>query len=359
MAQDGSIMFVSGPGVLARFDLASSTQVWSQAAADVWYHGVAAQAGMAFVAGRASAGRSTDPGPCGAFDDVGGIEQKILAGVHDSSGNLVSCESQVLYPYSGFEFYYAAATAGGKFFAAGHAQQSGVADGFPFVLARYDADGLFETAVTEPDLVFGTTGGCCTGESVVFGLGIMGDDLLAAGASRLPGSGEDDVLRPMVMRYTTALTRTWKARSPDRVGRFNAVAGINGDVYAVGQSEASGFVPYLIEKYDASGTRLWSVVSSAAGILTGVAGVGSRVFAVGTSSDSEFGGSDAFVVEVDSSDGSVLSTIWLGGGEDDSAAGVRSDGNDLWVAGTTRSYPSPSGNQVGEADLALWRIPIR
>ena len=130
-------------------------------------------------------------------------------------------------------------------------------------------------------------------------------------------------------------------------------------MYAVGQSEASGFVPYLIEKYDASGTRLWSVVSSADGILTGVAGVGSRVFAVGTSSDSEFGGSDAFVVEVDSSDGSVLSTVWLGGEEDDSAAGVRSDGNDLWVAGTTRSYPSPSGNQVGEADLALWRIPIR
>lgn len=87
--------------------------------------------------------------------------------------------------------------------------------------------------------------GCCTGESVVWGLGEADGDVLAAGASRLPGSGEDNVLRPMVMRYTSDLVRLWKGRSSDRVGRFLDAAEVGDAVYAVGETDGTGL--FLID----------------------------------------------------------------------------------------------------------------
>lgn len=355
IAGDGSAIYVSGPGVLAKFDPNAEAHEWVQTG-DVSLYGVAVGPGNVFVAGRAPAGRSSSPGPCGTIDDVGDIEQKSVAGVYDIFGSLLGCESQVLYPYSGFENYWAATSASGKFFAGGHAQQSGVADGFPFALVRYDASGTFEVATTEPDLEFGTTTGCCTGESIVLGLAEADGDVLAAGASRLPGSGEDDVLRPMVMRYTSDLVRLWKGRSPDRVGRFLDAAEVDGAVYAVGETEGTGL--FLVEKYDDSGSRLWSVESSSPGVLQGVVGMGGRVFGIGSTPDSSFGGSDAMVVELDPGDGSILSTIYLGGAENDAAVGAVVIAGDLWVAGTSRSYASDDGNAVGQADLALWRVSV-
>jgi hypothetical protein len=355
VAGDGSAIYVSGPGVLAKFDPNAQAVDWIQTG-DVGIYGVAIGPGNVFVAGRAPAGRSSSPGPCGTIDDVGDIEPKVVAGVYDIFGSLLGCESRVLYPYSGFENYWAATSASGKFFAGGHAQQAGVADGFPFVVARYDASGAFDVATTEPELELGTTTGCCTGESIVLGLGEADGDVLAAGASRLPGSGEDDVLRPMVMRYTSDLVRLWKGRSSDRVGRFLDAAEVGGAVYAVGETEGTGL--FLIEKYDATGSRLWSVESSSPGVLQGVVGVGGRVFGIGTTSDSSFGGSDAVVVEFDPKDGSTLSTIYLGGAQDDAAVGAVVIASDLWVAGSTRSYASDDGNVVGQADLVLWRVTL-
>ena len=353
VAGDGSAIYVSGPGVLAKFDPNAEAVEWVQTG-DVDFYGVAVGPGNVFVAGRAPAGRSSSPGPCGTIDDVGDIEPKVVAGVYDIFGSLVGCESRVLYPYSGFENYWGATSASGKFFAGGHAQQAGNADGFPFVITRYDATGAFEVATTEPELEVGTPTGCCTGESIVRGLGEAGGDVLAAGASRLPGSGEDDVLRPMVMRYTSDLVRVWKGRSSDRVGRFLDAAEVDGAVYAVGATEGTGL--FLIEKYDAAGTRLWSVESSSPGVLRGVVGLGGRVFGIGRGDGSSLGGSDAMVVEFDPDNGSTLSTTYLGGAEDDAAVGAVVIANELWVAGTTRSYATDDGNAVGEADIAIWRV---
>lgn len=355
VAGDGSAIYVSGPGVLVKFDPNAEALEWLETG-DVDFYGVAVGPGNVFVAGRAPAGRSSSPGPCGTIDDVGDIEPKVVAGVYDIFGSLQGCESQVLYPYSGFENYWAATSASGKFFAGGHAQQAGVADGFPFALVRYDASGAFDVATTEPELGFGTTTGCCTGESIILGLAEADGDVLAAGASRLPGSGEDDVLRPMVMRYTSDLVRLWKGRSSDRVGRFLDAAEVGGAVYAVGETDGTGL--FLIEKYDAAGSRLWSVESSSPGVLRGVVGVGGRVFGIGTTSDSSFGASDAMVVEFDPEDGSTLSTIYLGGAEDDGAVGAVVIASDLWVAGSSRSYATDDGNAVGQADLALWRVSV-
>lgn len=358
VSRDASSIYVSGPGILAAFDGTSMTARWVSTQAEVQYLGVAAAGGRVFVAGKGVAGRSTAPGACGAYDDVGDIEQKSIAGVYDAGGTLLRCESRVHYPYSGFEDYYAAAAADGHFFAGGWAQQSGVASGFPFLLVRHDSDGQFEAAVTEPDLEYGGSTGCCTGQSTVWGLGTAGSDLLAAGSSNLPGSGEDDVKRPMLMRYTAALERVWKRRSSDREGRFMAAAEVGGAFYAVGESVGESFNSYLIEKYDDAGARQWSVAGPSQSILRGVAGVGARVFAAGSVWNSELGGTDAFVIEIDPADGSVLSTALLGGAQNDAAVGIVSDGTVLWVGGHTRSYAGSSGNRPGEADVALWRVPI-
>jgi len=160
----------------------------------------------------------------------------------------------------------------------------------------------------------------------------------------------------MVMRYTSDLVRLWKGRSSDRAGRFLDAAQIGGAVYAVGETDGTGL--FLVEKYDAAGSRLWSVESSSRGVLQGVVGLGGRVFGIGTTSDSSFGGSDAMVVELNPDDGSILLTIYLGGAEDDSAVGAVVIASDLWVAGSTRSYASDDGNAIGEADLALWRVSV-
>ena len=108
-----------------------------------------------------------------------------------------------------------------------------------------------------------------------------------------------------------------------------------------------------------SGTWQWSVVPiSGDGRFTGVTGVGSRVFVVGTVSPGALGGSDAVVVEIDPTDGTALDTIWLGGGENDGAIGVVAASGVLWVAGATRSFATPDGNEIGELDVAVWRVPV-
>ena len=64
------------------------------------------------------------------------------------------------------------------------------------------------------------------------------------------------------------------------------------------------------------------------------------------------------VVEFDPKDGSTLSTIYLGGAQDDAAVGAVVIANEVWVAGTSRSYATDDGNAVGQADLALWRVSV-
>jgi hypothetical protein len=262
------------------------------------------------------------------------------------------------YPYGGFEFYFAAAAAGGKFFAGGSAQEGFTAAG-PFILARYDAAGTFEDAVTEPGSTVGSNS-CCQGESRIRGMRAIGGDLYTTGTSRLTGAGEDDVTRPALMRFDTSLNRAWKARSPDREGVFYDVALLGSGVFVVGETGNAPSRDFLIERYDASGNRQWSVTHGSSGdnALVGVVALSGRLFAVGSTDETGAGGYDAVVVELDPNSGAILATTHLGGAENDAAAGVVTDGQALWVAGTTRSYASADGNAVGDADLALWRVPV-
>jgi hypothetical protein len=284
---------------------------------------------------------------------------------YDGTGLLLGCRSENFFPSRGIEYYLAALAAtesGNPFvYAAGQAEQTGFAASFPFVLAKYDGGGNFVSAVTEPGITLGSFTGCCPGESNVQGLTEMGSDLYLAGYSRLPGFGEDNTIRPVLMRYgTSPLARIWKARLGDVAGRLHAVAHLGGDLYAVGYSGASPSREFLVQKYDASGARVWSVGSGGAGddALTGVIAAGSRLFAVGHTTSGGAGAADAVVVEIDPATGATLTTTYLGGAMDDMANGVATDGTNLYVVGESRSFASVDGNVVGENDLVLWSLAL-
>ena len=361
LATDGSSLYVagSGDGYIIRFDLSDATVAWrTDALAGARFYGIAASNGTSFAAGIGEVGESGTPGVCGAVDGVGDPEAKTLAAAYDDTGAQIDCSSESYYPYSGFEQYRAAGSVGGLFFAGGFAQEGFSSTG-PFVLARYSAGGVFEEAVTEPGSVLGSST-CCQGESRILQIDQIDGDVLTAGWSRMTALGEDDVARPAIMRYTTALDRAWKARSPDRTGQFHHAAEAAGSIYAVGETGDAPNRSFLIEKYDMSGARQWSVVSGSTGdnVLTGVVGLSDRIFAVGYTTASGAGGQDVVVVEVDAASGAFLSTTNLGGPENDSAVGLISDGSSLWVAGTSRSFTSAEGNEVGEAEIFVWRVPL-
>jgi len=347
-------------GLLVKFDTPPAIPAWSVVTPNVHFNGLALHPGAPHPVGQAA------PPTCGASDGAGDTERKTLLARYDGAGSLLGCRSENFFPYRGIEYYLAGlpTTEGGNPFvyAAGQAEQTGFAASFPFVLAKYDGGGNFVAAVTEPGITLGSFTGCCPGESNVQGLTQMGGDLYLAGYSRLPGLGEaDNTIRPVLMRYgTSPLARIWKARSADVAGRLHGVVPLSGELYAVGYSGSPPSRDFLMQKYDASGVRVWSLTTGGAGddLLTGVSAVGTRLFAVGHSSSGGAGGVDGVVLELDPATGATLTTTYLGGALDDLANGVTTDGVDLYVVGESRSFASADGNLVGQNDLVLWSLAL-
>ena len=183
--------------------------------------------------------------------------------------------------------------------------------------------------------------------------------LFLAGLSDL--SSEDGVDRPILMRYTTALTRDWRVRPTDNSGgAFYGVTALGNYIYAVGYVGVSPNYDYLIEKYDEAGNRIWSKTSGGAGrdMLNSVIAVNGRLFAVGSTNSQGAGGLDAVLLEIDPATGDTLSIITYGGAQDDVASAVATDGTDLYVVGSSRSFASAEGNIVGQSDIMLLRYSI-
>ena len=349
--------FDGPPNLLVSYDTDLNGPAWSELLAGVYAQGVASTATRVFLAGVAN------PPSCGASDGVGDTEGKPLFARYDAAGSgLIGCGSENYFPYRGGEYYHAAraVTESGVpyVYATGWAEQTGFAFSFPFILAKYDTDGVRVGAATEPGVVLGTFG-CCPGTSLAQGVTELNGAIYPVGFSRLFGMGEDNVNRPMIMRYDSSLTRVWKYRSADVNGFHRAVAGADGFLYAAGHTEASPR-EYLIEKFDEAGARQWSVVFGGAGddALTGIVAVGSRIFAVGSTTTGTAGGADAVLLEIDPATGATLSSTLFGGALDDFANGVSTDGSALFVVGESRSYASDEGNAVGDNDGFLLRYTL-
>jgi Bacterial Ig-like domain (group 2)/Immunoglobulin domain len=156
--------------------------------------------------------------------------------------------------------------------------------------------------------------------------------------------------QPYLRKYSSSGSLVW-VRRDNIVGAYQAITSIGNYLYAVGytgqNAGPTANLNFLIEKWDENGNQIWSQTysRSAQSLLTGVVGVGSRLFAVGYSYGGTAGGSDAVIMEFDPAVGELLNTNLYGGNLDDMAMAVDTDGTDLYVAGATRSFGNGS-NQV-------------
>jgi hypothetical protein len=237
---------------------------------------------------------------------------------------------------------------------------------FAMVLAKYDTSGNRINMVTEPGLTLGFDP-CFlyqnVGQSWSQGVIVHNNNIYVVGVSALTGVGEDSVPRPFLSKFDSNLNRQWKRRPTDLgPGGFRGVTGVGSAIYAVGYTYTSGVAnseDYLIQKYDEDGNLLWSRASGGLNtdILTGVVGIGSRLFAVGYTRSQGAGGADAVILEIDPANGDTLSTTLFGDAQDDMANGVATDGTDLYVVGESRSF-TVGGNAVGQNDLMLLRFTL-
>ena len=350
----GSAIYVGGyyNGPLARYALPvlpGAAPVWSRNLSGGFFYGLTSTPTMVYGFGGAT------PPACGAVDAVGAVEGKSMRALYDSAtGNFLGCQSTNYFPYSGGENLFAAVQVSSSIYAAGSAETCGFGNN-TFILSRFDLAGaLLQTAV-ESGVTLGQFN--CIGDSHASGIASLNGNLYLASGSNL--SGEDGVARPVLLKYGTDLVRQWKARPTDRAGNFGAAAAFGGAIYAVGAVTTNGG-DFLIEKYDEAGNRIWSRTSGGSGDdgLTGVVGIGSRIYAVGFTTSQGSGGQDIVILEIDPSSGSTLSTTLYGGALDDAANGATTDGTDLYVAGESRSFASPAGNTVGQSDGVLLRFTI-
>jgi len=362
----GSSVFMTGwdqaaglDGLLVRYDLPPVAPVWSAIKAGANFNGLAVTANVVFPVGAAV------PGTCGP---AGGVQRRSLLARYTHGGTFLDCSSPNFFPFDGQESYAAASEEGGETFVytAGRAQQNAFGSGYPFILVKYDVAGVIAAGpVSEPGVGIGTPGSLCPGESSAEGLTVLDGQVYVVGFSRLAGTCLEDVFnRPVIMRYDSSLNRIWKVRDsfgidyPGYIGSFRSVTALDGHLYAVGAVQSTdGSADYLVEKFDQDGHRVWSAVSGGAldDVLTGVVGVGSRLFAVGYTYGSGSGGADVVILEINPATGATLSTTLFGGVQDEFANGAASDGTDLYVVGESRSFGTDAGNAVGESDALLLR----
>lgn len=297
------------------------------------------------------------PPACGAVDGVGGTEGKAMLALFSASGAFAGCSSTNMFPYTGGEQFYGVTSTleGGApvLYAVGGGETSGYGWA-SYAIYKYDATGSLVMSAQEPRPCHY----CVVGHSNFSGAAVLDGFVYAVGRIEPPYPFYDDH-HPLMVKFSPLLATTWQV-SRALVGDFYGVTGLGGEIYAVG---ATGSYwgdrtarDFLIEKFAADGTLLWSRVTGWAGaedVLKGVVAVGDRLFAVGYTRGAGAGAEDAVLLEIDPVTGHALSTTLFGGPLMDVANAVATDGHDLYVAGESRSFASAEGNTYGQPDMML------
>ncbi len=148
--------------------------------------------------------------------------------------------------------------------------------------------------------------------------------------------------------------------------RYQSTAG---DLYLAGavKNGPNGGVDVLLLKYDEAGTLLWSKTwgGAADDLAYGITvndhartpPEGQRLYVAGTTASFGAGKQDVFVLEVNPADGTVLSSRYYGGPQDDVAWGVQRIGSHVYVVGESKSF-AEGGNLAGQADLLLLQYAV-
>jgi IPT/TIG domain-containing protein len=262
------------------------------------------------------------------------------------------------------ETFHSATTAlEGFIYAAGGAKNSFQIPAY--IIGKYDTSGGFLVAATDSSV------GVNLGSSFFPGLGgslgrgvtVLNGNIYLAGFSGWDFEGDYPYQRAAIWKYDSDLNLMWRRKDMALVGEFRGVTAFQDAIYAVGFTYTPGVSnseDFLIEKYDETGNLVWRQVSGGPNtdVLTGVVGIGSRMFAVGYTRSQGAGGADAVILEIDPVTGATLSTSLYGGLKDDFANGVATDGTDLYVVGESRSFATPEGNQVEQNDGILLRYSL-
>ena len=132
------------------------------------------------------------------------------------------------------------------------------------------------------------------------------------GAIYVGGRNDDGgAMRPYLRKYDAAGNSIWIRKSAGDfgfTGEYTGITAFGNAIYAVGYRSggAGGSNDFLIEKWDETGTRLWSKQydrGSSDDQSFGVAGSGSQLFVVGSTNGGTAGGNDAVILEIATSDG--------------------------------------------------------
>lgn len=226
---------------------------------------------------------------------------------------------------------------------------------FAYIIAKYDTAGNILAQATDPGQEPAFSSCFRIRSSSGQGVAVLNGNIYAAGNAH----DTSDISRPTIWKHDTNLNVVWKQYDSSIEGDFTGVTALGGAIYTVGATRGSN-QDFIVQKYDENGNQLWSNISGGANTdyLTGVVGVGSRLFAVGYTNSEGAGGYDAVVLEIDPVTGNILSTTTYGGAQDDKANDVATDGTDLYVVGESRSFASADGNTVGQNDIMLLRYTL-
>ena len=85
---------------------------------------------------------------------------------------------------------------------------------------------------------------------------------------------------------------------------------------------------------------------------------GQRLYVVGSTTSFGAGKQDAFLLEADPADGSILSSRYYGGKDDDIAWGVQRIGSYVYIVGESKSF-TEGGNLAGQSDLLVLQYVMK
>lgn len=283
-----------------------------------------------------------------AKDDVGSLEPKsYLVKFPNTINSKTRAEdinwfqSQNYFPYSGSEIFETALTSSENdktyIYTAGRAQANW-ANGTA-VLSKYDSSGhqLWWK-------ILGDTGPqkSSTCKDIIK----HQNNLFIAGYNQI-NLNDIDTKNSALWKFDLEGNHLWTAFHDNKATTFWGITAIGEYIFVSGGGEQTDH-SIIIQKYDMNGNLIWetSVSGPSPGIGFGIATDSKVLYITGLTHNLGSAKSDIFLMEVEPSDGEVLSfNVW--GAGNDTAKGIVVNGRDIYIVGETEN------TETGESDLVL------
>ena len=213
-------------------------------------------------------------------------------------------------------------------------------------------------------------------DRIVLGGSYAGD--VQVGATKLINNGGDDAWLAVFDADTSAAwARSFGGNNQEQL--YALTNTLNGNIVIAGQFtntinlggnilQSAGATDVFVAEFSSTGQHVWSQVVGGPGLhtisalavdaasgTTAVVGTFAEALDDGTSLALSAGGTDGYVIWLDSS-GTILSGKTLGGAQDDAITAVAWAGGDTLLAGHFRGTVNHIGTAAGESDAFLLRL---